>query len=87
MATTNYTLTPDAWTNVGATPLNIQLTNKGSATGADLVVNSIAPTDLMAAALTLRWDGERSMAITLTGQNVYARADGLSGTTVVAVAT
>lgn len=69
MATTETTLTTDAWVDLGATPCTVQL-RSGSVR---FVVASGAPTNLKADHFTLTAK-EGSADIGVASQNVYARS-------------
>ncbi|MCO5092654.1 hypothetical protein [Bosea sp. (in: a-proteobacteria)] len=69
MATTETTLTTDAWADLGSTPCALQL-RSGSVR---FVVASSAPTNINADHFTLT-EKEGSADIGVTGQNVYARS-------------
>lgn len=72
MATTSIALSRTAWTQVGTAPCFLQ--NRGRAQ-VEVVVSASAPTgDVPAVALAE--DQQRTMNITLSGQNVYARIVG-----------
>lgn len=75
MATTGFTLTTDAWTDLGASPCTVQL-RRGSAR--IVVQTSPAPTDLAADHFTLS-SKEGSADIGVASQNVYARSDEANG--------
>ena len=72
MATASTPLSRTAWTLVGATPCFLQSRGRAQV---EVVVASAAPTGDVPA-LSLGEPGERTMNITLTGQNVYARIVG-----------
>lgn len=72
MATASTVLSRTAWTLVGATPCFLQSRGRAQV---EVVVASAAPSGDVPA-VSLGEDFQRTMNITLSGQNVYARIVG-----------